>query len=174
MDRIADDRCMTNIDRRQLLRGTAALAVTAAIAAEPSTAAAHAAGGLGPAQPLDGRPFPAYDYSRANRLPREMTGYWSKSFEIAGSARTAKIYISAETPIRAYYTVIAVPDGVDTAAFLQAEGWRDVADRRQEALFVLEPGPAGWAGAEDEAAYVAAAMTFFQGNNYFSIFGEHY
>src|SRR5207249_3979365 len=121
-----------------------------------------------------GRPFPAYDYSRANKLPREMTGYWTKSFDIAGTTRTAKVYISAETPIRSYYTVFAVPDGDDTSDFLQTSGWRDVADQREEGLFVLEPGPGGWAAAEDEAAYVGAAISFFQANNYFSIFGEHY
>jgi hypothetical protein len=82
------------------------------------------------------------------------------------------VYVSAETPIRSYYTVIAVPDGADTAEFLQASGWREVADERQEGLFVLEPGLGGWVGAEDEAAYVAAAMSFYQSNSYFSIFGR--
>ena len=93
------------------------------------------------ALPLDGRPYPAYDYSRANRLPAEMTGYWEKSFLLDGVPRTAKVYISAETPIRSYYTVIAIPDGVDTEVFLWKAGWIDMADRRGEALFVLEPGP---------------------------------
>jgi poly(3-hydroxybutyrate) depolymerase len=129
---------------------------------------------LGEATSLDGRPFPAYDYSRANRLPREMTGYWTKSFDIAGTTRTAKVYISAETPIRSYYTVIAMPDGADTAEHLQTLGWRDVADQREEGLYVLEPGPDGWGDAEAEASYVAAAIAFFESNNYFSIFGEHY
>ncbi|MET7397287.1 PHB depolymerase family esterase [Dactylosporangium sp. NPDC005572] len=169
---------MTNIDRRHLLVGTAALAVGAALTAEGFTTAAYAAphrpGELGEAQPLDGRPFPAYDYTRANRLPREMAGYWTRSFDVAGATRTAKVYLPAETPIRSYYTVIAVPDGAGTAEFLQSSGWRDVADQRQEGLFVLEPGPGGWADAEAEAAYVAAAMAFYQANSYFSIFGEHY
>jgi len=51
---------------------------------------------------LDDRPYPAYDYSRANKLPAEMTGYWEKSFDVNGKTRTAKIYISPETPIRSY------------------------------------------------------------------------
>ncbi|WP_203919588.1 PHB depolymerase family esterase [Rugosimonospora africana] len=169
---------MTNIDRRQLLKGTAAVAMTAAITTgaftTPAYAAGHRPGDLGQAQPLDGRPFPAYDYTRANKLPREMTGYWTKSFDVAGTTRTAKVYIAAETPIRSYYTVIAVPDGADTAEFLQTSGWRDVADQRDEGLFVLEPGLDGWGDAVAEGAYVQAALTFFQSNNYFSIFGEHY
>src|SRR5690348_4051027 len=151
---------MNHIDRRQLLKGTAALAVAAAITTDafgsPAYATTGRPGDLGEAQSLDGRPFPAYDYTRANKLPREMTGYWTKSFDVAGTARTAKVYISAETPIRSYYTVIAVPDGADTGEFLQTSGWRGVADRREEGLFILEPGPDGWAGAEDEAAYVGA------------------
>ena len=165
-------RVMTSIDRRHLLQGTAAFAAAATLTSLSSPA--YAAPGLGEAKPLDGRPFPAYDYTRANRLPREMTGFWTKSFDVGGVIRTAKVYLSAETPIRSYYTVIAVPGGVDAADFLESSGWRDVADQRREGLFVLEPGPSGWAPAEEEAAYVAAALGFFQSNNYFSIFGENY
>ncbi len=166
---------MTTIDRRRLLKGTAALAVTATLATEAVTApAAHAASRLGEPESLDGRPFPAYDYSRANKLPREMIGYWTKSFDIAGTTRTAKVYISPETPIRSYYTVIAVPGGAGTAEFLETSSWRELADRREEGLFVLEPGPGGWGDAQDEIAYVEAAMSFYQNNRYFSIFGLHY
>jgi poly(3-hydroxybutyrate) depolymerase len=172
---------MSMIDRRRLLQGTAALAVTATLANQAvSMPAAGAHGvartpdGLGEPRPLDGRPFPAYDYTRANKLPREMTGYWTKSFDVAGATRTAKVYISPETPIRSYYTVITIPDGVETAEFLRRSGWADIADRREEGLFVLEPGPDGWGGAADEAAYVEAAMSFYQNNRYFSIFGLHY
>jgi poly(3-hydroxybutyrate) depolymerase len=168
---------MTHMDRRQLLKGTAALTVAAAITTGAQGGPAYAADrliDLGEARSLDDRPFPAYDYSRANKLPREMTGYWTKSFAVAGVTRTAKVYIPAETPIRSYYTVIAVPDGADTGDFLQTSGWREVADRRAEGLFVLEPGAAGWGAAEDEAGYVTAALAFYQSNNYFSIFGENY
>jgi len=172
---------MKPINRRQLLQGTTAAAVTTALGTPALTtpaAQAHGkgprAGELGVPTPLDGRPFPAYDYTRANKLPKEMTGYWTKSFDVGGVTRTAKVYISPETPIRSYYTVVAVPDGVDTADFLYRSGWRDVADEREEGLFVLEPGPGGWGPAEEEAAYVEAAMAFYQNNRYFSIFGLHY
>jgi poly(3-hydroxybutyrate) depolymerase len=172
---------MNAIDRRRLLQGTAAAAVSATLATQAvSMPAAHArdAGwtlpGLGEPGTLDDRPFPAYDYTRANKLPREMTGYWTKSFDVAGTPRTAKVYISSETPIRSYYTVIAVPDGVETAEFLVRSGWIDVADRREEGLFVLEPGLDGWGDIAAESAYVEAAISFYQSNRYFSIFGEHY
>jgi poly(3-hydroxybutyrate) depolymerase len=169
------------MDRRQLLQASAGVAVTAALGKAPPTrtnpdslVSTSRSGHLGEPQPLDGRPFPGYDYSRANKLPREMTGYWTKSFDVGGRARTAKVYLSPETPIRSYFTVIAVPDGVDTAAFLETLSWRAVADRREEGLFILEPGPDGWGDFEQEATYVEAAMNFFQSNRYFSIFGLHY
>ncbi|GAA4976508.1 PHB depolymerase family esterase [Actinoplanes utahensis] len=172
---------MSTIDRRRLLRGTAGLAVTATLASQATALPASGAGPawripgtLGEPRPLDGRPFPAYDYSRASRLPREMTGYWTKSFDVAGTTRSAKVYISPETPIRSYYTVIAVPDDVETGDFLRRAGWAGIADQREEGLFVLEPGPGGWGAATEEAAHVEAAMAFFQNNRYFSIFGLHY
>lgn len=164
---------MSRIDRRLLLQGTAAALVgTAAGVANAQAAGAH--GALGPARPLDGRPYPDYDYTRANKLPREMGGYWTKTFDIGGRTRSAKVYISPETPIRSYYTVLAVPDGVDTTGFIQRSSWVGIADRREEGLFVLEPGEGGWRDAETELAYVEAAMAFFQSNRYFSIFGLHY
>lgn len=178
---------MTTLDRRQLLRGaaaTAAATIAAPAVAVPAADAleAHGRGGwdrgkgkkLGEAQSLDDRPPPEFDFTRANKLPREMTGYWEKSFDVDGVRRTAKVYISPETPIRSYYTVIAVPDGVDTAEFLRKSDWRDVADHREEGLFALEPGEGGWGDFDDEAAYVDAAMSFYQSNDYFSIFGLHY
>lgn len=169
-----------NIDRRQLLQGLGVSALAATVAragllpSAPANALATENSPLGEAKSLDNRAYPAYDYSRANKLPREMTGYWEKSFDISGTVRTAKVYISPETPIRSYFSVIAAPDGVDTAEFLDKTGWRDTADQREEALFVLEPGPQGWADAIAEASYVEAAMNFYQANQYFSIFGEHY
>ena len=123
---------------------------------------------------LDDRPYPAYDYSRANKLPAEMTGYWEKSFTVNNEIRTAKVYISPETPIRSYYTLIAIPDGITTSEFLWRSGWKDLADETEEGLFILEPGPNGWGSAADELAYVNAAMSFYISNRYFSIFGEHY
>ncbi|MFG1997457.1 hypothetical protein ACGFJ7_46515 [Actinoplanes sp. NPDC048988] len=147
------------MDRRTLLGGSAALALAATLSPTPASAAEAV-------RSLDGRPFPDYDYSRANKLPREMTGWWTKSF----GTRTARIYISPETPIRSYFTVIAVPKKSDAVL----REWRRIADEREEGLFVLEPGPGGWGTPEEEAAYVEAALAFFQSNRYFSIFGLHY
>jgi len=121
---------------------------------------------------LDKAPYPPYNYTRANKLP--MTGYFSKSFDINGISRTAKIYIAPNAPIRAYFTVIAVPDGVSTNDFIQKAGWKNLADQNEEGLFILEPGPNGWGSYEEEQAYLNTAIGFYRGNSYFSIFGESY
>jgi len=124
------------------------------------------------AKSLDNAPFPDYDFSRANKLP--LTGYFNKSFNINGMTRNAKFYISPEAPVRAFFIVIAVPDGVNTEEFLVASGWKDIADANESGIFVLEPGTSGWGTAEAEQAYINAANAFYKANRYFSIFGENY
>ena len=123
---------------------------------------------------LNGAPSPVRDPGIANGLP--LTGYFERSFTVDGISRTAKIYIASHAPIRSYFTVIAVPDGVATAEFLQETGWKDLADKTQEGLFVLEPGAGGWGSFAAEQNYVNAAMNFYRGtgNSYFSIYGESY
>ena len=165
---------MVTIDRRAVLRAGAATTAGAGIASIVTPSASVAGPPLSAATPLDGRPPPAYDFSRANKLPREMIGYWSKQFAAGGQTRQAKVYISRETPIRSYYTVIAAPEGMTTEKFLRSSGWRDRADAKGEGLFVLEPGPLGWGDQARELDFVTQAMSFYQSNDYFSIFGEHY
>lgn len=147
------------------------IAALAAAALVMSAATAFAAGPLKP-KTLDNAPFPDYDYSRANKLP--MTGYFEKTIDVGGSARIAKFYISPDAPIRAFFIVVAVPDGVDADAFIVDSGWKDVADANESCLFVLQPGRSGWGDAEAELAYINAANAFYKANKYFSIFGENY
>ena len=88
-----------------------------------------------------------------NRL--SLTGY----FTIDVSARrSVKIYIPEGAPIASYFTVVEVPEGVDTAEFLAASGWKRYADRMEEGLYVLEPGRNGYGTYESEKAYVESAM----------------
>ncbi len=121
---------------------------------------------------LDEAQVPAHDFQRANKLP--MTGYMEKTFTIDGIKRTAKFYIAATAPIRTFFTVIAVPEGVETAEFLVASGWHAIADEKEEGLVLLEPGPDGWGNAVSEQEYINAVMNFYKGNNFFSIFGISY
>ena len=115
------------------------------------------------------------DFSQAAQLP--LTGYFYKCLE---NNRIAHIYISNNASIRSYFTVVAVPDGVNTREFLQTEGWLDLAEEKGEALLILEPGFTGWGSAEDEYDYVDSAISFVKsGVNdnrvaVFSNFGEYY
>jgi poly(3-hydroxybutyrate) depolymerase len=88
-----------------------------------------------------------------NRLA--LTGYFTIDVE---ARRSVKVYIPEGAPIAAYFTVIEVPEGVDTAEFLIASGWKQYADSMEEGLYVLEPGRNGYEGYEAEKAYVEAAM----------------
>ena len=111
------------------------LLLTAVMAAAAVPAAAEEAG------PVDFDSFTealATDYSQAAQLP--LTGWFSRTFE---DGRSVKVYFSEETQIRTYFTIVAVPDGVDTAGFVEEQGWKAVADNQGEALFVLEPGAEG-------------------------------
>jgi len=121
---------------------------------------------------LDEARAPDYDFQRANKLP--MTGYFERSFDVNGSKRTAKFYIAASAPIRSFFTVIAVPEDLETTEFLVASGWHDIADSNEEGLVLLEPGPKGWSGPNEEQVYLNAVMDFYSRNDYFSIFGISY
>ncbi len=122
--------------------------------------------------PLDDAPVPKYDFQRANRLP--LTGYLSKSFEVDGTPRSARFYISSEAPIRSFFTVIAVPDGIGTTEFLVSSGWQSVADDNREGLVLLEPGPGGWGEPQKEQVYLNCVFDFYHGNDFFSVFGISY
>ena len=127
------------------------------------------------ADDLDAVTSLATDYSEACQLP--LTGYFTKAI---GTDRSVKVYISENASIRSYFTVVAVPDGVDTAAFIEEQGWFALADEKGEGLFVLEPGAGGWGSAAQESTYVTAAMNFLRTPSnanrvtVFSTYGEFY
>jgi hypothetical protein len=110
-----------------------------------------------------------------NRLP--LTGYFQYTL---GSGRTVKLYIASGAPIRTYFTIIGVPNGVDTKEFLTTAGWFDYADDREEALLVLEPAARLWSqDADIESAYIRDAIAWLNstqvnGTAVFSTFGEWY
>ena len=116
------------------------------------------------------------DLSQAAQLP--LTGYFTKSI---GEDRSVKFYISENASVRSYFTVVSVPDGVDTTKFLEESGWLDLAEERGECLFILEPADGKWGTQAEEQAYVDAAMSFLKkpvnANNvniFGSTFGEFY
>ena len=94
-----------------------------------------------------------------------LSGYYTKDIDVNEDGefeenRSVKLFFSDYTNCRAYFTIIAVPDGVDTRDFLEKQGWLDLVNSRGEALVALEPGEGGWGAAADEQAYVDAAMSF--------------
>lgn len=98
--------------------------------------------------------------AHANAAP--VTGYYSHTLP---GGRSVKLYIPEYTALRAYITVIAVPDGTgDVWEFLNTEGWIAEADRCGEMLFVMEPGEGGWSTAEAEAEYFEACLAETVGN----------
>lgn len=98
--------------------------------------------------------------AHANATP--VTGYYSHRLP---GGRSVKLYIPEHTALRAYITVIAVPDGTeDVWAFLSREGWIAEADRYGEMLFVMEPGESGWETPETEAEYFEACLAETVGN----------
>lgn len=103
-----------------------------------------------------------------------LSGYFTQTYD---DGRTIKVYMAESVPLRARFTVIAVPNYVSTWDFLKSEGWIDLAEEHGEALFVLEPGKSGaWGSVEDETAYVTEAMaTMTSGSNLakISLFSNH-
>ena len=99
------------------------------------------------------RTFPA----RSNRVNENyVCGYYTYTLD---SGRTIKYYSADHTPLRAYMTVIAVPNGTeDVYAFLQEQGWIDLADKYGEQLFVLEPKDGVWGTPEEEQEYLEACL----------------
>lgn len=92
--------------------------------------------------------------------------YTIQSGEAAG--RTIKLYVGRHAALRAYITVIAIPNGVsDTYAFLSEQGWLEQADTYGELLFVLEPGASGWGTPASEAAYLETCLGEVIGNTNF-------
>ena len=81
-----------------------------------------------------------------------INGFFSYTLE---SGRTIKLYVPEFAALRNYIYVIALPNGVeDTGAFLQEQGWFDIADTYGELLFVLEPADGVWGTLEEEADYL--------------------
>lgn len=139
------------------------LVLTSMIVSFPSAAFASQSAKNAPAgiNSITSKDFNSYttdlviDYSQATQLP--LTGYFSKA---VGTDRSVKVYIPEDAPIRAKFTVIAVPEGVNTYKFLINEGWIDRADENGECIFALEPGANGWGTQTEENDYIINAMKF--------------
>ncbi|WP_194610318.1 hypothetical protein [Clostridium vitabionis] len=105
------------------------------------------------------------DRKRVNDHPIE--GYMTYTLP---SGRTCKMYIGKHSALRAYITVLALPDGVtDTLQFLKDQGWTDLADEYGELIFVLEPQNGKWGSPEDEAGYLNDCLAETVSNDAFGL-----
>lgn len=86
------------------------------------------------------------------------------------SGRTCKMYIGKHSALRAYITVVALPNGVtDTYQFLKEQGWTDLADTYGEMIFVLEPKDGKWGTPEEEAEYLNDCLAESVGNDAYGL-----
>ncbi|MCR2791673.1 alpha/beta hydrolase-fold protein [Microbacterium sp. zg.Y625] len=167
--------------RRQSFRkqavGLAAGVVAVAMAfAGPVPAIADDAGSadaLDPQQYTGPRP-PVIDTMRGNVLP--VTGYYVEDVTVGDKTRTSKVYIPEDMYLRGYFTVVSVPDGWDTEEFLTDSGWIDIADERNEGLFILEADQESgdWGTVVEESAYITAALRVMEARSFYSTHGVHY
>jgi poly(hydroxyalkanoate) depolymerase family esterase len=121
---------------------------------------------------LDGMEKPAIDITKGNKLP--LTGYFTRNVTVGEKTRSVKIYVAPDTTVRDYFTVIAAPDGMSTEEFLKKSGWLDIANKKSEGLFILEPGEGGWGTVEEEMAYINETFKVIRDTKYYNTFGLFY
>jgi poly(3-hydroxybutyrate) depolymerase len=121
---------------------------------------------------LEGKDKPSIDITLGNKLP--LNGYFTRNITVGDETRTVKIYVAPETTVRDYFTVIAAPDDMTTEEFLQKSGWLDIADKKSEGLFILEPGENGWGTVNEELTYMNEAIKVLKDTKYYNTFGVFY
>jgi poly(3-hydroxybutyrate) depolymerase len=99
------------------------------------------------------------NYQRPQLQP--LSGKLQKNF---AQGRVSYIYIPKYAPLRARFTVIAVPNRAagNVWGYLTAKQWLKEADKKGEGLYILTPGSKGWGGVEEEKSYLTSAMSFLQ------------
>ena len=111
---------------------------------------------------------------------QRINGYFTYQISVNDSARGAdsreiEVYIPEGARQREYWISMALPSGVDSTEFLEKSGWFDIADETLACLLIMKPENGTWGSAEDELAYVDAAMgTLVSSGTYYSAFTYHY
>ena len=96
------------------------------------------------------------DYTQSAQIP--LDGWYQKTF---ADGRTVEMYFPEYAACRAYFTVVAIPDGVENSTFwAQQQGYVDLMEQRGEVLVLLKPGADGWGTMDEELPYVTEAMSF--------------
>ncbi len=110
-------------------------------------------------------------------------GMYEDKVETKGKKRTFKTYIPQTVTQGDNSVYVAVPSGVDTVAFLEKSGWKEIAEKYRLYLFAFEPENKEWdtANRTDEIAYIHAVFSrvvnvrpyynILMGNYYFVGYG---
>lgn len=134
-------------------------------------------------KPASEEPTPIEDTEKADASIgsyQRINGYFTYQISVNDSARGAdsreiEVYIPEGARQREYWISMALPSGVDSTEFLEKSGWFDIADETLACLLIMKPENGTWGSAEDELAYVDAAMgTLVSSGTYYSAFTYHY
>ncbi len=107
------------------------------------------------AQDIDAITEAKIDYSQSAQIPLE--GWYVKKLD---GGRQVLLYFPTYAACRAYFTVVAVPDGAgDARSWAAQQGYTQLMDQRGEVLALLLPDGA-WGGLDKELPYVTSAMSF--------------
>jgi poly(3-hydroxybutyrate) depolymerase len=96
-------------------------------------------------------------------------GLFEQPVDVEGKPRRAVGYIPENLPHCRPSVFVAIPSGVKAEVFLEASGWRELADKKSITVFMLEPDGETWGSVEDEANYIFWAYKTINLRNVFSI-----
>ncbi len=92
-----------------------------------------------------------------NYYGQVVQGYYNYDcFVSKDLTRPAKFYIPDGSVYNQPTVFVMVPDGYDTYQFLEASGWKDIADFSKLYIVMMEPGAKGWGDEVTEAKYIDA------------------
>lgn len=117
---------------------------------------------------------PARPITKDNSVQMLWQGFLEEKITVDGVVRTAKAYVPAGTNQGTRFVLMNVPQGYDTAAFLVASGWMDLADQYQFCLYALEPKDGVWGAPEQELPYILAGYAAERAGVYNMPFSSNY
>lgn len=96
---------------------------------------------------------------KENVTPYLWQGFLEMPIRMGESVRTAKLYIPDDNPTGSSFIIMNVPEGTDAVDFMITSGWKEISDRVQMPLLVMEPElSGGWKSPEEERPYIEACF----------------
>jgi poly(hydroxyalkanoate) depolymerase family esterase len=110
-----------------------------------------------------------------NYYGQVVQGYYNYDcFVSKDLTRPAKFYIPAGSVYNQPTVFVMVPDGYDTYQFLEASGWKDIADFSKLYIVMMEPGAKGWGDEASEAKYIDALREDVSYRPFFCTFSSNF